>query len=255
MQIRDIIGREILDSRGNPTVEVDVCLESGVVGRASVPSGASTGRFEACELRDNDMHRFAGRGVMHAVQKIQTIIRPALLKASILDQAAIDNQLCALDGTLNKTNLGANALLAVSIAVARARAAMENKPLFAVLNTNEPMSMPVPMMNVLNGGMHADNALDIQEFMIMPIGARDFPHAIQMGVEIFHVLKSVLKQRGLNTAVGDEGGFAPDLRSNQQALDLLVEAVKQAGFNLGEEIVFALDVAASSLYANEVYHL
>jgi enolase len=255
MRIATLVGREILDSRGNPTVEVDVTLTNGVLGRASVPSGASTGRFEACELRDEDAKRFGGRGVLQAITHVDGEIRDALVGVSVDDPVALDKLLCELDGTENKARLGANALLAVSVASARAKANALNKPLFAVLNQGEAMTLPVPMMNVLNGGLHADNTLDIQEFMIMPIGARDFPHAIQMGAEVFHALKSVLRARGLSTAVGDEGGFAPNLSTNQQALDLLVEAVQAAGFHLGQDVAFALDVAASSLYADGDYHL
>lgn len=255
MRIADIKGREILDSRGNPTVEADVVLENGVMGRASVPSGASTGSREAFELRDNDSKRYAGRGVLLAVGHVNTTIKHALQGVSIVSQVDLDARLCELDGTENKSRLGANAILAVSLAFARAYAATNNMPLFESLNQDETMSMPVPMMNVLNGGAHADNNVDIQEFMIMPIGAPDFATAIQMGTETFHVLKSVLKARGLNTAVGDEGGFAPNLKSNREALDLLVEAVELAGFSLGTDMVFALDVAASELCIDGVYHL
>lgn len=255
MRIARIIGREILDSRGNPTVEADVILEDGTKGRASVPSGASTGSLEAHELRDNDMARYLGRGVLKAVGHINNEINQALVQSSVSDQAQLDAHLCELDGTETKSRLGANAILAVSLAAARARAVALQIPLFKALNHNETMVMPVPMMNVLNGGAHADNNVDIQEFMIMPIGAYDFPMALQMGAEIFFALKSVLKRQGLNTAVGDEGGFAPNLKSNQQALDMLAEAVLLAGFKLGKDIVFALDVAASELYSNGVYHV
>ena len=255
MRIVGIKGREILDSRGNPTVEADVTLASGALGRASVPSGASTGRLEAHELRDGDANRYCGRGVRQAVDHINGEINRALSQVSVVDQAAIDGLLCALDGTENKSRLGANAILAVSVACARAHAAAVQQPLFRVLNQGESMTLPVPMMNVLNGGMHADNNVDIQEFMIMPIGASDFETAIQMGAETFHVLRSVLKERGLNTAVGDEGGFAPNLASNRQALDLLVLAVERAGFELGKDMVFSLDVAASSLFSDGRYHL
>ncbi len=254
MRIANLMAREILDSRGNPTVEADVILANGIMGRASVPSGASTGQFEACELRDGDASRYAGRGVLQAVGHVQGEIRSALLQADVADQAALDALLCDLDGTDNKARLGANALLAVSVAVARARAHAQQQPLYRLLNQGQNMCLPVPMMNVLNGGLHADNSLDIQEFMIMPIGARDFPHAIQMGAEIFHTLKSVLHAQGLSTAVGDEGGFAPNVASNQHALDLLVEAVDRAGFALGRDVAFALDVAASSLYREGMYH-
>lgn len=255
MRIVGIKGREILDSRGNPTVEADVVLENGVLGRASVPSGASTGQLEAAELRDGDKTRFGGKGVLKAVQHINQDIQHAMQQASVEDQVALDNRLCELDGTENKSRLGANAILAVSLAAARASALTQNKSLVDALNQGEAMSMPVPMMNVLNGGAHADNNVDIQEFMIMPVGAKDFPMAIQMGSEIFQCLKSVLRGKKLNTAVGDEGGFAPNLRSNREALDLLSEAVEQAGYQLERDIVFALDVAASELFSEEKYHL
>lgn len=255
MQITSINAREILDSRGNPTVEADVVLANGVCGRASVPSGASTGSREACELRDGDSHRYAGKGVLHAVSNINGEINRALVDCSVDDQALLDARLCELDGTENKSRLGANALLAVSLACARANANAQELPLFEALNKHEPMVMPIPMMNVLNGGAHADNNVDIQEFMIMPVGASDFSMALQMGAETFHVLKSVLKQKGLSTSVGDEGGFAPNLQSNQHALDLLMEAVEQAGFKLGSDMVFTLDVAASELYRDGFYYL
>ena len=256
MRIASINGREILDSRGYPTVEAEVVLENGVMGRASVPSGASTGSREACELRDKDPKRFAGRGVRQAVNYINHEINPALHGVSVSDQVSLDAQLCALDGTANKSRLGANAILAVSLASARANAHARQLPLFESLHhADETMVMPVPMMNVLNGGAHADNNVDIQEFMIMPIGAPDFQTAVQWGAETFHVLKSVLKARGLNTAIGDEGGFAPNLKSNREALDLLAKAVELAGFSLGHDIVFALDVAASELWEDGLYHL
>ena len=255
MRIVAIKGRPILDSRGNPTVEADVILENGVFGRASVPSGASTGSREACELRDGDAHHYHGKGVQKAVAHINHEINQGLHHYSVAEQEQIDARLCELDGTENKSRLGANAILAVSLACARACAQAMQKPLFVVLNQDESMSMPVPMMNILNGGAHADNNVDIQEFMIMPVGASDFPSALQMGTEIFHVLKSVLKEKKLSTAIGDEGGFAPDLSSNRQALDMLVIAVERAGFHLGDDIVFALDVAASELYQNGSYYL
>ena len=255
MQIAKIQAREILDSRGNPTVEADVILKNGVIGRASVPSGASTGSREACELRDNDPKRYSGKGVLKAVAHITNEINQALQGHSIEHQEQLDLELCQLDGTENKSRLGANAILAVSLASARARSNAHNQPLFTSLNQDEPMSMPVPMMNILNGGAHADNNVDIQEFMIMPIGAADISMALQMGAEIFHTLKSVLKKQGLNTAVGDEGGFAPDVQSNKQALDMLCEAIETAGFRLGQDIVFALDVAASELYEHGYYHM
>ena len=255
MHIVNIKGREILDSRGNPTVEADVILDNGIMGRASVPSGASTGSREACELRDNEPERYAGRGVRRAVDHINHEIKQALHHASVVDQEQLDLQLCELDGTENKSRLGANAILAVSLASARAHAQAIQLPLFAALNHDETMVMPVPMMNILNGGEHADNNVDIQEFMIMPVGAPDFAMALQMGTEIFHVLKSVLKKKGLNTSIGDEGGFAPNLKSNRQALDMLVEAVDLAGFRLGHDIVFALDIAASELFVDGFYHI
>lgn len=255
MYITSIKGREILDSRGNPTVEADVILNNGICGRASVPSGASTGSREACELRDGDSRRYAGKGVCKAVDAINGEINQMFNNTDVDSQADLDARLCALDGTENKSRLGANALLAVSLAFARAEANTRNLPLFEALHQEGEMVMPVPMMNVLNGGAHADNNVDIQEFMIMPVGAPDFPTALQMGAETFHVLKSVLKQKGLNTAIGDEGGFAPDLKSNQHALDMLMEAVERAGFKLGSDIVLTLDVAASELYREGLYHL
>ncbi|KTD31751.1 phosphopyruvate hydratase [Legionella moravica] len=255
MQIAKIQARELLDSRGNPTVEADVILSNGMIGRASVPSGASTGTREACELRDNDLKRYNGKGVLKAVSHVNTEINQVLKGACVDDQEQLDRVLCDLDGTENKSRLGANAILAVSLASARANAIYQNKALYTLLNHGETMSMPVPMMNILNGGAHADNNVDIQEFMIMPVGAPDFPTAIRMGAEIFHILKSVLKKQGLNTSVGDEGGFAPDIKSNRQALDMLSEAVEKAGYRLGEDIVFSLDVAASELYDEGNYHM
>ena len=255
MHIVTIKGREILDSRGNPTVEADVFLSNGVMGRASVPSGASTGSREACELRDRDNSRYAGLGVRIAVGHINNEINKGLAGLSIERQDVIDEKLRLLDGTENKSCLGANAILAVSLACARAYANLCEQPLFVTLNHDDVMTMPVPMMNVLNGGAHADNNVDIQEFMIMPIGAPDFVTAIQMGAETFHVLKSVLKKQGLNTSIGDVGGFAPNLRSNREALDNLVEAIQLAGFSLGKDIVLALDVAASELLIEGKYHL
>ncbi|KTD43747.1 enolase [Legionella quateirensis] len=255
MQIAKIQARELLDSRGNPTVEADVILTNGMMGRASVPSGASTGTREACELRDNDINRYNGKGVLNAVSHVNSEINQALNGVKIDDQEHLDRILCELDGTENKSRLGANAILAVSLASARANAMHQNKSLYASLNQGEIMSMPVPMMNILNGGAHADNNVDIQEFMIMPVGAPDFPTAIRMGAEIFHILKSVLKKQGLNTSVGDEGGFAPDIKSNRQALDMLSEAIEKAGYRLGDDIVFSLDVAASELYEQGLYHM
>ncbi|KTC64495.1 enolase (plasmid) [Legionella adelaidensis] len=255
MRITNIHAREILDSRGNPTVEAEVTIENGIKARASVPSGASTGSREACELRDNDAKRYAGKGVKKAVNHINETINKGLHHFNVMEQEQIDHHLCEMDGTANKSNLGANAILAVSLACARAYAQTIQRPLFAALNRDEVMCMPIPMMNVLNGGAHADNNVDIQEFMIMPRGAKDFSSALQMGTEIFHILKSVLKKQGLNTAIGDEGGFAPDLQSNRQALDMLVKAVELAGFGLGTDVVFALDVAASELFKDNQYAL
>lgn len=255
MQIQAIKGREILDSRGFPTVEVDLTFSDGSFGRAAVPSGASTGSLEAHELRDG-AQRYAGRGVSNAVSHINTTIYNALQGQSFADQTVFDQALCHLDGTENKSHLGANAVLAVSLAFARARANALGLPLFQALRQNETeMLLPIPMMNVLNGGAHADNNVDIQEFMIMPIGAENFAHAMQMGAETFYALRTVLKKLGLNTAVGDEGGFAPDLKSNRQALDILSDAVSSAGYHLGKDLVFALDVAASELYESGRYHL
>lgn len=255
MRIVNIKGREILDSRGNPTVEADVILENGVMGRASVPSGASTGSREACELRDKAPRRYAGKGVSKAVGHINDEINRALHHFSVMEQELLDARLCELDGTENKSRLGANAILAVSLAAARAYAQAADLPLFAALNQDDAMLMPVPMMNVLNGGAHADNNVDIQEFMIMPVGAPDFPTALQMGAETFHGLKSVLKKQGLQTSVGDEGGFAPDLKSNRQALDVISEAMELVGFQLGKDMVFSLDVAASELFKDGFYYL
>lgn len=255
MKIATIKAREILDSRGNPTVEADIILTNGEMGRASVPSGASTGMREAFELRDGDVSRYTGKGVLKAVHHINNEINTALKGFDVSEQEKIDEQLCTLDGTENKSRLGANAILAVSLATARAYCTVTRQPLHLVLNQGELMSMPVPMMNVLNGGAHADNNVDIQEFMLMPVGAPDFSTALRMGAETFHVLKSILKQQGLNTAVGDEGGFAPDLKSSRQALDILFSAVEQAGFKPGVDIVFSLDVAASGFYREGSYHL
>ncbi len=256
MLIKSVRGREILDSRGNPTVEAEVTLGDGTFAIASVPSGASTGSREACELRDNDSKRYLGKGVLRAVQAIDNVIRLALKGLSVEDQAAIDRAMIELDGTENKQNLGANAILAVSLACARAHAASANIPLYQLLKNNQyPMRMPVPMMNIINGGAHADNNVDFQEFMIMPVGAEDFPSALRMGSEVFHHLKNVLKSKGLSTSVGDEGGFAPDLKSNQHALDIISEAVEKSGYVLGKDILFAIDVAASELFDNGQYHL
>jgi enolase len=253
--IRNIIAREILDSRGNPTIEVDVRLEGGALGRAAIPSGASTGEHEAWELRDGDKNRFGGKGVKHAVANVNARIAPALQGWDALDQRKIDNKLIELDGTPNKKNLGANALLGVSLAVAHAAAAAENLSLFRYLGGPEARVLPVPMMNILNGGAHSDAPIDFQEFMIVPRGAPTFSEALRYGAEVFHALKSVLKDRHLSTAIGDEGGFAPQLDSAEDALESISTAVKKAGYKLGEQIFIALDPAASEFYdsENEVY--
>lgn len=253
-KITNVIGREILDSRGNPTVEADVILSSGVVGRASVPSGASTGSREALELRDGDKNRFFGKGVLKAVGHVNNELRSVLIGADPMQQSEIDHKMIELDGTESKTNFGANAILAVSMAVARAAATEKNLPLYRYLGDG-PYSMPVPMMNVLNGGAHADNNVDVQEFMILPVGAPSIREAIRYGAEVFHHLKQVLKKKGMNVAVGDEGGFAPDLRSNEEALESICEAIESAGYRLGEDICLGLDVAASELYENGRYTL
>ena len=253
--IKNIISREILDSRGNPTVEVDIILENNTMGRAAVPSGASTGEFEAMELRDNDKTRYIGKGVLTAVNNINDEINKALVGVDVIDQLNIDEIMIELDGTDNKSRLGANAILGVSMAAARAAAKVNNCPLYEYLSINKNPLMPVPMMNILNGGSHADNTVDIQEFMIYPIGAKTFSEALRMGTEVFHQLKSELLQKGLNTSVGDEGGFAPDLESNEQALEIILTAIKNAGYTAGEEIFIALDVAASELFDNQLYNL
>jgi len=253
--IKNIISREILDSRGNPTVEVDIILENNTMGRAAVPSGASTGEFEAMELRDNDKTRYKGKGVLTAVNNINDEINKALIGIDVIDQLNIDEIMIELDGTDNKSRLGANAILGVSMAAARAAAKVNNCPLYEYLSINENPLMPVPMMNILNGGSHADNTVDIQEFMIYPIGAKTFSESLRMGTEVFHQLKSELLQKGLNTSVGDEGGFAPDLESNEQALEIILTAIKNAGYTAGEEIFIALDVAASELFDNQLYNL
>ncbi len=246
--ISHVHAREILDSRGNPTVEVEVLTESGGFGRAGVPSGASTGAFEAVELRDNDKSRYLGKGVSIAVSNVNNIIAPAIIGMDALEQAAIDSVLIELDGTHNKGKLGANAILGVSMAVAKAAANTLSLPLYQYLGGVNGKVLPVPMMNILNGGQHADNNVDIQEFMVMPVGACCFKEALRMGAEIFHSLKSVLKSKGLNTAVGDEGGFAPNLTSNEEALKTIVEAIEKAGYVPGKDVMLALDVAASELY-------
>lgn len=254
-EIVDIYAREILDSRGNPTVEVEVYLESGAMGRAAVPSGASTGEREALELRDGDNSRYLGKGVQKAVDNINEVITEALIGWESSDQAGIDRKLLELDGTDFKSNLGANALLGVSMACAKAAAEYAGLPLYQYLGGANARELPLPMMNIINGGAHADNNVDIQEFMIMPSGAPSFREALRMGAEIFHALKKVLKSKGYNTAVGDEGGFAPDLKSNEEALQVIMEAIKAAGYTPGEDILLALDVASSELYKNGKYLL
>ncbi len=253
--IIDVHGREVLDSRGNPTVEVEVLLASGALGRAIVPSGASTGAFEAVELRDGDKERFLGKGVLKAVANVNEVIAPALLDHDALNQTHIDSLLIALDGTDNKANLGANAILGVSMAVARAAADALDLPLYRYLGGVSADTMPVPMFNILNGGQHADNNVDIQEFMIMPVGAPDYPTGLRMATEVFHHLKKVLSARNLSTSVGDEGGFAPHVESNEDALKIIMEAIKAAGYKPGEDFLLTLDVAASELYRDGKYHL
>ncbi|NMB07690.1 MAG: phosphopyruvate hydratase [Tissierellia bacterium] len=249
--IIDVYAREVLDSRGNPTVEVEVLTEFNGFGRALVPSGASTGAFEAVELRDGDKSRYLGKGVMNAVDNVNNIIAEEIIGMDVYDQIGIDMKLIQLDGTENKGKLGANAILGVSLAVARAAADELGMPLYNYIGGVNAKTLPVPMMNILNGGEHADNNVDIQEFMIMPVGAKNFREALRMGAEIFHNLKSVLKSKGLNTAVGDEGGFAPNLSSNEEALKTIVEAIEKAGYKPGEEIYLALDVAATEMYDEE----
>lgn len=249
--IIDVYAREVLDSRGNPTVEVEVVTESGAFGRALVPSGASTGEYEAVELRDGDKSRYLGKGVLKAVENVNEIIAPEIVGFDVTDQVAIDNAMIELDGTPNKGKLGANAILGVSLAVARAAADFLGLELYQYLGGFNAKQLPVPMMNILNGGEHADNNVDIQEFMVMPVGAENFREALRMGAEIFHSLKSVLKEKGYNTAVGDEGGFAPSLGSNEEALATIVEAIENAGYKPGEQVVLAMDVASSELFNKE----
>lgn len=253
--IEKIWARQILDSRGNPTIEVDLHLESGIIGRAAVPSGASTGKYEAIELRDGEKNQYLGKGVLNAVKNINTIISKALTGHNVLEQEKIDQNLINLDGTQNKSVLGANSILGVSMAAAHAASRFNNVPLYRYLGNENSNLMPMPMMNIINGGSHADNSVDIQEFMIMPFGAKTFSEALQMGTEIFHHLKDVLKKKGLATSVGDEGGFAPNLKSNEEALEVIEKAINQAGLQSGKDIFFALDVAASELFENEKYNL
>ena len=253
--IVDIIGREVLDSRGNPTVECDVLLESGVMGRAAVPSGASTGSREAIELRDGDKARYLGKGVLKAVQNINIEIAESILGLDASEQAFLDRTLIELDGTHNKARLGANATLAVSMAVARAAAEESGLPLYRYFGGSGGMQLPVPMMNIVNGGAHANNSLDIQEFMVMPVGAQSFREALRCGAEIFHELKKILGAQGMPTTVGDEGGFAPNFKSNQECLQTIMKAIEGAGYQAGEDVLLALDCAASEFYKDGKYHL
>lgn len=253
--IEYVHAREILDSRGNPTIEVDVGLESGVLGRAAVPSGASTGVHEALELRDKDKNRYLGKGVLKAVDNVNEIIAPKIIDLDAVDQAYIDALLLEIDDTPNKSRLGANAILGVSLAVARAASEALEIPLYQHIGGVFGLTLPVPMMNVLNGGLHADNTVDLQEFMIMPLGAESFTESLRMGAETFHTMKKILKKKGYSTAVGDEGGFAPDLKSNEEAIEVILEGITQAGFKPGDEIAIALDPAASSFYKDGSYVL
>ncbi|MDE5701711.1 MAG: phosphopyruvate hydratase [Bacteroides sp.] len=253
MKIEKIIGREILDSRGNPTIEVDVTLESGVMGRASVPSGASTGEHEALELRDGDPKRYDSKGVLKAVSNINEIIAPELIGMSALEQMEIDHTMLALDGTKTKSKLGANAILGVSLAVAKAAAAYLDIPLYRYIGGTNTYVMPVPMMNIINGGAHSDAPIAFQEFMIRPVGAHSFREGLRMGAEVFHALKKVLKGRGLSTAVGDEGGFAPDLEGTEDALDSIITAIKVAGYEPGKDVRIAMDCASSEFYRDGIY--
>ncbi len=249
--IVDVLGREILDSRGNPTIEVEVLLESGIIGRAAVPSGASTGEHEAVELRDGDKSRYNGKGVLKAVENVNDIIADEIIDFDGVDQAGLDKLLISLDGTPNKEKLGANAILGVSLAVAKAVAETLEIPLYRYIGGVNARTLPVPMMNILNGGKHADNNVDFQEFMIMPVGAPNFAEALRMGAETFHSLKSVLSKKGYNTSVGDEGGFAPNLKSNDEAIEVILEAIAKAGFKVGDEIALALDPASSEMFNKE----
>ena len=254
-QITDVYAREILDSRGNPTLEVEVFLESGAMGRAAVPSGASTGEREALELRDGDKSRYLGKGVLKAVANVNDIIADEVIGMEATDQVGIDRKMLDLDGTEYKSKLGANAILGVSLAVAKAAAEEVGLSLYQYIGGSNAKELPLPMMNIINGGAHADNNVDIQEFMIMPAGAKNFAEALRMGAEIFHALKAVLKAKGYNTAVGDEGGFAPNLKSNEEALQVIMEAITKAGFKPGEDVLLALDVASSELFKDGVYTL
>ncbi|WP_308637315.1 phosphopyruvate hydratase [Paenibacillus silvisoli] len=253
--ITDVYAREVLDSRGNPTVEVEVMLESGGKGRAIVPSGASTGAYEAVELRDGDKSRYLGKGVLQAVENVNTIIAPEIIGLDSLDQVLIDRKMIQLDGTHNKGKLGANAILAVSMACARAAADALDVPLYTYLGGFNAKTLPVPMMNIVNGGEHADNNIDVQEFMVLPVGAESFKEALRIGAEIFHNLKSVLKDKGLNTAVGDEGGFAPNLGSNEEAITTIISAIERAGYKPGVDVFLGMDVASTEFYKDGKYHL
>ncbi|MGE5396417.1 MAG: phosphopyruvate hydratase [Chitinophagales bacterium] len=253
--IADVYAREILDSRGNPTIEVEVILEEGTIGRAAVPSGASTGAYEAVELRDGDAKRYNGKGVLDAVDNVNTIIAPEIVGMDCLDQVGIDQLMIALDDTPNKAKLGANAILGVSLAVAKAAAAYLTLPLYQYIGGVNARELPVPMMNILNGGKHADNNVDIQEFMVLPVGAPNFSEALRMGVEVYHSLKKVLQGKGLATSVGDEGGFAPNLPSNEAALEVIVEAIGAAGYKAGKDVLLGIDTAATELYHDGFYWL
>jgi enolase len=254
--ISEIFARQILDSRGNPTIEVDVITDEGAVGRAAVPSGASTGVHEAVELRDGDKKKYGGKGVLKAVKNVNEILAPALLGYDVADQTGIDQMMIQLDGTENKGKLGANGMLAISMAVAKAAAEEAALPLYRYIGGTNAKVLPIPMMNILNGGAHADNKIDFQEFMVMPVGAESFSEGLRWGVEIFHALKSVLKKKGFSTNVGDEGGFAPDIQSNEEAIDTVMEAIKAAGFKAGTQVSIAMDPAVSEMYdsAKKVYH-
>jgi len=254
-KIRTIKARQILDSRGNPTVEVDCLLSDGVIGRAAVPSGASTGEHEAIELRDNDMSKYLGRGVLKAVENVNGVIAKGLKDMKPFDQRAIDNKLIALDGTENKSRLGANAILGASLAVAKAASRSRGVELYEYLGGRKAVILPVPMMNILNGGSHADNNVDLQEFMIMPVGVKSFSEAVRAGAEVFHALKAILKSKGLETSVGDEGGFAPNLKSNQEAVEVILQAIEKAGYEPGRDICIALDPASSEFFKDGKYTL
>ena len=256
-KIRNIHARQILDSRGNPTIEAEVFTEGRVIGRAAVPSGASTGKYEAVELRDGDQNNYLGKGVLKAVENVKTIINKELRGLDVNDQSVIDNKMITLDGSSNKENLGANAMLSVSLACAKAAALESGKPLYSYIGGENPIKLPIPMMNILNGGSHADNSIDFQEFMVMPVGASSFSQALKMGTEVFHHLKVELQNQGYSTNVGDEGGFAPELGSNEQAIEVVLRAIESAGYRPGEDIYIAMDAAASEFYNSDqqIYHL